>query len=67
MSHRSSIEDVWVKIDISKASSDFVARLNEFLDENPEVFKLHLISGKDYFVEILNCDSLLEAFMKSKT
>ena len=31
-----------------------------------DVFKLHLITGKDYFVEIFDCDSLLEAFMKAK-
>jgi len=67
MSDRSSIEDVWVKIDISKANPTFITKLNEFLDDNPDVFKLHLITGQDYFVEIFDCDSLLEAFMKVKT
>ena len=66
MSDKSSIEEVWVKVDISKASSEFVKKLDEYLEKNPDVFKLHLITGKDYFVEIFDCDSLLEAFMKAK-
>lgn len=67
MSNKSSIEDVWVKVDTRNASCDFVAKLNEYLEENPDVFKLHLITGKDYFVEIISCDSLLEAFMKANS
>ena len=66
MSDRSSIEDVWVKIDLSNASLEFVSKLNEYLEKNPDVFKLYLITGQNYFVEILECDSLLEAFMKAK-
>ena len=66
MSDRSSIEDVWVKINTNKANAEFVNKLNQYLEKNPDVFKLHLITGQDYFVEILECDSLLEAFMKAK-
>ena len=66
MSDRSSIEDVWVKIDLSNASLEFLSKLNEYLEKNPDVFKLYLITGQNYFVEIFDCDSLLEAFMKAK-
>ena len=48
MSDKSSIEEVWVKVDISKASSEFVKKLDEYLEKNPDVFNSGFVATKSY-------------------
>lgn len=62
---KSKRDSIWVKINTDGCKKDFINKLNDMLDDNGNLFKLH-IRGIDYYVELFSADSHLEAYMKAE-
>ena len=55
----------WITINLDNCDTEFVGRLEKFLDKNKDLFELHM-RGTHYYVELLTCDTPEEAFSKAK-
>ena len=65
LSEKSTAGNVCIQISLQGSSINFIGDLEKYLFQNECILKLH-IRGMDYLVELLNCDSPLDAYKKSK-